>query len=340
MAERLNFNKGANYINGMEIAEHVARYSILSGLVSGLRVLDIACGEGYGTWLIKEWGATEVIGVDISNDAINSAKRNFSRSGVNFYASDACNIKKLFGDKKFDVIASFETIEHLTDPISFLHGIKELCNGDTKIFISCPNDYAALPEGECNPYHLRKYKFKEFADLTENIMGHASQWLFGVNVQGYALVDVEEPLLSDEWRELKSLVKTRPLSPGQLIPSQINVRPNADNVLFYIGIWGLDKKTSALAVTAQSYSAFIEPWKVIDRKAKEINRLEDFNLDLKAKIKNLSDDLDNIKKANLNILNEKDRLSFTLTKITDSRPYKAMLFFNKILRRLGFGSRR
>jgi cyclopropane fatty-acyl-phospholipid synthase-like methyltransferase len=235
MAERLDFMNEPPLINAMEVAEHVARYSIVSAQVSGRRVLDIACGEGYGSWLMKEWGASEVVGVDVSDEAISSAKRNFSRSGVSYIQGDACIASQLLMGKKFDVIVSFETIEHLADPQKFLSEIRNLCEENSSIFISCPNDHIALPPDQSNPYHLRKYRFEEFVSETEQILGKASQWHFGVNVQGYALIPSDEPLLSDEWTELKSLVKVKPIAVAQLLPSQINTRPDKSNILY----WGL-----------------------------------------------------------------------------------------------------
>jgi SAM-dependent methyltransferase len=222
---------------------------------------------------MKEWGASEVVGVDMSDEAISSAKRNFSRAGVNYVQGDACIASQLLMGKKFDVIVSFETVEHLADPRKFLSEIRNLCEENASIFISCPNDHIALPADQSNPYHLRKYRFEEFVSETEEILGKASQWHLGVNVQGYAIIPSDEPLLADEWTELKSLTKVKPIAVAQLLPSQINIRPNKSNVLYYIGVWGVNSKLSAVAVTSQSYSAFVEPWKALEWQKREIDRL-------------------------------------------------------------------
>ena len=163
--ERLHFDDPATMPNAMYAAEHMARYAMLAPFVRGKRVLDIACGEGYGSWFLKEWGAREVIGVDISADAIAVAKKRFSKKGVSFLAGDACRAQDFLAHASFDLIVSFETIEHVEDPQAFLTGLRSLASLEAGIFISCPNDHIAMAADQSNPYHLRKYTFEEFRDL-------------------------------------------------------------------------------------------------------------------------------------------------------------------------------
>lgn len=260
----MHFGDLSGDANAMAIAEHFVRYAGLAPFVKGRRVLDIACGEGYGSWLLKEWGASFVVGVDISEEAISVAKQRFSREGVEYVRADACNAAELLQHASFDIVASFETIEHVHDPVRLLEGIRSLAAPGAQIFVSCPNDHAAFLPSESNPYHIRKYTFDEFKECSENVLGPANQWLLGVNVQGYALISEMDPLIQSAHRIGCEIVSAAELSSAHLLPSQRNIRPDRTNVLYYVGVWGVTQSISTAALSAQSYVAFIEPWKALD----------------------------------------------------------------------------
>lgn len=262
--ERLHFDGGGCTPHGMAAAEHLARYALVAPFVRGKRVLDIACGEGYGSWFLKEWGAREVVGMDISADAIEKAKRYFGRESVTFLAGDACCAADQLEHRSFDLVVSFETIEHVDGPNMLLKGLQLLCAPGGAIFVSCPNDHAVLSSEARNPYHLRKYTFEEFRDVSESVLGPASQWLLGANVQGYALIPEGDPMISSEWSDWKDLIKSRPFAESYLLPSQMNLRPDRSNVLYYLGVWGIEEPAAAVAFSAQSFTAFIEPWRAIE----------------------------------------------------------------------------
>src|SRR5450759_894493 len=112
-AERLNFQPGVMDYHAMLAAEHASRYVFAAPLCIGKRVLDVACGEGYGAFMLARQGATEVIGVDISDEAIAIARHRFARDDVQFLIGDVLDLPALLGEQPpFDVIVSFETIEH------------------------------------------------------------------------------------------------------------------------------------------------------------------------------------------------------------------------------------
>src|SRR5271169_1956163 len=88
--------------------EHVARYRFAKDFVRGKRILDIACGEGYGAAALAKAGATSVIGVDISPDICQHAQHKF---GLDARPGDAHAIP--VQDRSIDLVVSFETIEHV-----------------------------------------------------------------------------------------------------------------------------------------------------------------------------------------------------------------------------------
>jgi len=142
-------------------AEHYARYIFASQFVKGKKVLDVSCGNGYGSHYLAESGrANEVIGVDISKKAISYAKRNYNHKKVRYIEMDA---QKLDLDPNhFDVVISFETIEHLPNYEKFLQGVKKCLKKDGLFIVSTPNK-KTYPSG--NPFHIKEFNFQEFNDL-------------------------------------------------------------------------------------------------------------------------------------------------------------------------------
>ena len=118
--------------------EHMNRYIFASDLVKNKKVLDAACGTGYGTALLAQ-SAERVFGIDISKEAISYAESNYSAKNVNFAVA---NIEKLpFESDFFDVVVSFETIEHVDTQKQekFLSEVKRILKKDGIFIISTPN---------------------------------------------------------------------------------------------------------------------------------------------------------------------------------------------------------
>ena len=140
-------------------AEHRQRYEFFAARCRGLRVLDIACGVGYGSQLLAEQGAASVTGVDISPEAIECARSQFAHPAVEFICGDARDLAG-FG-RQFDAAVSFETIEHLPDPEALLREVHGVLAPGGFFVCSTPNrDY--YRKGEPNPYHLCEWSYDEF----------------------------------------------------------------------------------------------------------------------------------------------------------------------------------
>ena len=246
--ERLSFDKKNSY-DGLEAAIHVARYLLASTHCKGRRVLDIACGEGYGSRMLKEWGASEVLGVDVSQDAIDHAQHNFGCEGVDFRCAPAEDLPQILAGQGFDLIVSLETIEHLQEPQRFLADLRQALNPGGCIIISCPNDWWYFPsEQEKNPYHIRKYHFEEFREQTEAILGTASAWLYGAPTFGFLnTIRGACPGVSAEASQLE-MVKGHNLDLARVLPAEANGGPIDGNASYFVGVWGGDPE--ALSGTA------------------------------------------------------------------------------------------
>ncbi len=155
--------------NGLLI-EHIVRYEFASKFVKG-RVLDIACGVGYGTQILLNGNnkdqISQIVGVDIHSDSIEYARENYSDSKAKYIEADAVSPELPDNLGQFDTIVSFETIEHLKEDVLFVENLKKLLKPEGTLIISTPFGMGrGLP---CtNPYHIQQYKEAEFIELLKD----------------------------------------------------------------------------------------------------------------------------------------------------------------------------
>lgn len=137
--------------------EHLVRYQFASQFTKGKIVLDIACGSGYGSKMLAEAGAAKVIAMDVSEEAIESARKNFPHNNIEHRAGDA--LKIALGEKTVDAVVSFETIEHLKDADAYLQELARVVKDDGLVMISTPNRKVSQ---EKNPFHFKEFDKEEF----------------------------------------------------------------------------------------------------------------------------------------------------------------------------------
>lgn len=142
--------------------EHLDRYKFALDYVKGKKVLDCASGAGYGSYMLAQT-AYDVIGVDISQDAIDYAKNHYQAYNLEFFCHDACNLP--FDDSTFDVITSFETLEHIKEYQCFIKECKRVLRPHGLLIISTPNRVvSAILKNEYNQYHLFEMNVVEFSE--------------------------------------------------------------------------------------------------------------------------------------------------------------------------------
>jgi O-antigen biosynthesis protein len=154
--------------------EHLIRYRLAAQLAKGKKVLDIACGSGYGANILSEAGAEKVVAIDKSPEAVAAAQKKYStavthpvspgaihpsRDGIIFKIGDAEDNKE--PEEFFDLAVSFETIEHLSDPEKYLAEIFRVLKKEGIALISTPNREVF---GQKNPFHLKEFTRGEFEE--------------------------------------------------------------------------------------------------------------------------------------------------------------------------------
>ena len=150
---------------GEMIYEHWHRYLIVRNYVVGERVLDVASGEGYGSHLLSK-AAASVVGADISADAVAHANGRYANKNLRYTAADCTHIPE--PDASFDVIVSFETIEHMTEHEAFMREVDRLLAPDGMFIISSPNrpEYSDKT-GYKNEFHVKELDRAELKTLLD-----------------------------------------------------------------------------------------------------------------------------------------------------------------------------
>ena len=139
---------------------HLARYNFCLQFIKNTdRVLDLPGGSGYGSNLIAT-RAKNTVGIDICPEAILHAKEFFQKKNTEFLVADMENLKTCFPqDSKFDVIVSFEGIEHIKNQKFFLNEVRRLLKKDGYFIISTPRK----PHG--SPYHTTEFSLEDFKKI-------------------------------------------------------------------------------------------------------------------------------------------------------------------------------
>lgn len=234
--ERLNFEEITPY-NAVEACIHLNRYAMVKTLCKDKRVLDAACGEGYGSYLIKKWGASEVYGIDIDEETIGKAKKMFNSSDVEFQCH---TVEKLpFPDYYFDLIVSFETIEHLDRPEEFLKEIRRVLKPGGGILISCPNDpYYSTDATYSNPFHKRKYTYFDFKELVEEYLGNNVDYFLSFAVDGFLNMPISRSTEPSNAKHESMMEMLNYVECSHSLCVKQDRYINHWNSNYYVGVWG------------------------------------------------------------------------------------------------------
>ncbi len=193
---------------------HIIAYVFAEKYIKDKNVLDDGCGSGYGSYHLKSKGAKRVTGIDISEEAIEYAGKNYKNENLNFVQMDVTKLN--FDDNTFDILTSFQVIEHIKDVNKYLAEIKRVLKNGGIALITTPNKQTSSPNTikPENPFHVKEYYYDDFKNLLANYFGKVQ--IFGVNQSEKA-----EKIESSIKKPLKFLKKLHISFFVQLLPKKI-----------------------------------------------------------------------------------------------------------------------
>jgi SAM-dependent methyltransferase len=147
---------------------HLVVYEWIAQRAHGRRVVDLACGEGYGSAVLGRTAAS-VVGVDANPDAFEHARLKYTGPNVTF---ERAMIETWTGD--VDCVVLLQTIEHVEDPDAVLERLRELIGPDGVAYVSTPNVLTLAPAGaqrSGNPWHVREYRPDDYRALCARHFG-------------------------------------------------------------------------------------------------------------------------------------------------------------------------
>jgi ubiquinone/menaquinone biosynthesis C-methylase UbiE len=249
-------------------------------------VLDLGCNTGFGSEIMAET-ADSVIGVDVSEKALEVAKQKFNKPNITFQKNDGVSLP--FDDNTFDVIVSFQVIEHIVNYDNYIHEIQRVLKQDGVVLFTTPNMNLRLDPGmkPWNKFHVREFTGQTLNDLLKQYFEHAK-------VMG---LFASEPLSSIEHARLRSalefarknaksplrrLLKTiLPEKFVRFIKTSILARKSSDqpaeSVVDFMNKYGLEtiyylpenleNALDLMGICAKEYSVLEKTWKNLPDKA-------------------------------------------------------------------------
>jgi ubiquinone/menaquinone biosynthesis C-methylase UbiE len=165
------------------ITEELARLSFVRSRFPDKVILDAGSGLGHGSLLIAENGARWVLGVDISEEAVDYAAENYLRGNLAFGVADCTRLG--VKDESFDMVCSLELIEHLVKPDRYLAEVCRVLKPQGLYFMSTPNrEVSSRPDGRASwAFHEREYALEELRELLETYFREVEIW--GTSVPVY-----------------------------------------------------------------------------------------------------------------------------------------------------------
>ncbi|MBL8514749.1 MAG: class I SAM-dependent methyltransferase, partial [Betaproteobacteria bacterium] len=229
--------------------EHWHRYHFVLPWIAGQRVLDVACGEGYGSALMAR-SASSVTGVDIAPAAIAHARNAYAARGNVDFVEASC-AKLPFDSASFDCVVSFETLEHIAEQAEFMAEVRRVLKRDGVFIVSTPNKIEYSDKrGYANEFHVKELYRHEFDALLAAQFAHR-RWLSQRNAFVSVILD-----------------ETATASGEALAASKMNPEDAAVTMppLYYIVAAGNDGSTLAALPARVSVFTDTEEWAIHDHR--------------------------------------------------------------------------
>lgn len=179
------------------LIEHIARYHFAIPYMTGGRILDFACGAGFGTHIIakkKKQEIDEVIGIDLDKEVLAYAKQTYYHPKSTFIQGDVTDPNLVDQLGMFDSIVSFETYEHIAEEVKFLTNVYQLLKPGGTLVLSTPfGKGRGEPCG--SPFHVHQITPAEFNHLFDPFDFHSITYY----VQKGALIEPADTARLDHY---------------------------------------------------------------------------------------------------------------------------------------------
>ncbi len=152
---------------------HLVVYEWIAARTLGKRVVDMACGEGYGSEVLSR-GAASVVGVDANQEAHEHARLRYVRQNLRFER----DLVETFREE-CDAVVFLQTVEHVRNPGEILEHFRSMLAPGGVAYVSTPNLLTLAPPGADkseNPWHVKEYRASEFRELCEGCFGQVELW--------------------------------------------------------------------------------------------------------------------------------------------------------------------
>lgn len=272
---------GERFVFGSDLSvdvetEHIHRYLWAASFCRGKSVLDVACGEGYGCNILAQ-EAKSVVGIDKDAGSINAARNKYAAADIDFIQAECHALP--FPDDTFDVVCSFETIEHITDQDVFLHEVRRVLKKNGLLMCSTPDrDVYGMYSEKANPYHVSELSLADFRTLLGKYFANVSmsghQFLSCSHISSLAPQNPQELTFFREDQPGSVLVSRSFPSPKYVIAFASNAELFSTGCSIYEGSY--DRQiVSALqggALEQKKYSEQLEALVLTERE--QFNKLE------------------------------------------------------------------
>ncbi|MCL5023585.1 MAG: methyltransferase domain-containing protein [Nitrospirae bacterium] len=217
--------------------DHLARYLFAARCVKGKRVLDFGCGAGYGAEVLRKAGASKVTGIDISPEAVAYARSNYAGNGIEFVIGDCRNAP--FPARGFDVVVSFEVLEHIEDQTSYLSEVRRLLTPEGIFIVSTPNKKTYTDERQVpkSLFHRKEFYLDDLRAFLEK------QFPF---VEIYGQCRTEGVLIKRQAREDKGLRNLKDLNGDVQIAQDAEGSGFPESSQYFIAVCGEGLSIAAL----------------------------------------------------------------------------------------------
>jgi SAM-dependent methyltransferase len=177
--ERLSLDRARTVEETVIDAMHRFAYAMVEEYAKPTdRLLEIGFGEGYGSEIVEPW-VREYVGVEVEPEAVTHAAEKYQRPGASFVHYDGMTLP--FDSASFDLLISFQVIEHVRDPKAFLREARRVTRPGERVLIVTPNRNHRLNDGErpWNRYHIREFSPEELEVVMRKVFETVE--IFGIH---------------------------------------------------------------------------------------------------------------------------------------------------------------